>query len=147
MDSEKFKICSYKNESFTNDEIATFLHTHLDQFGDTKEAILKCLAYAQDVNKGGDIVLAIDDKDIIGAVVLNKTGMSDYIPENILVYIAVNNAYRGRGLGKKLMQRAIESTEGNIALHCEPDNPAMHLYKNLGFKSKYLEMRLEKPAL
>ena len=49
-----------------------------------------------------------------------------------------------KGIGKKLMEHVIEVTEGNIALHCEPDNPAFHLYEKLGFKNKYLEMRLEK---
>ncbi|MDN3709622.1 hypothetical protein QW060_21910 [Myroides ceti] len=40
-----------------------------------------------------------------------------------------------------LMQNAIESSEGNIALHVEPDNPARKLYEKLGFTNKYLEMR------
>lgn len=144
METQEIKYCSYKEIVFSNDEIASFLYEHLDQFGDQKEAILKCLDYAQNPNKGGDILLAVDSNKIIGAVVLNKTGMTDYIPENILVYIAVDNTYRGKGIGKKLMQYAIASVEGNIALHCEPDNPAFHLYEKLGFKSKYLEMRLEK---
>lgn len=146
MESKTIKLCSHNNTSFTNDQVASFLHTHLDQFGDEKEAILKCLAYAQDENKGGDTLLAVDGDKIIGAVILNKTGMSVYIPENILVYIAVDSTYRGQGIGKKLMQQAIAVTQGNIALHCEPDNPALHLYKKLGFKNKYLEMRLEKQA-
>ena len=42
------------------------------------------------------------------------------------------------------MQKAIEVTNGDIALHCEPDNPAKFLYEKLGFTSKYLEMRLIK---
>lgn len=144
METQTIKFCPYENTLFNNDQIANFLHEHLDQFGDEKEAILKSLAFVQDKNKGGEIILATNENEIIGAVVLNKTGMSDYIPENILVYIAVDNFYRGKGIGKKLMEHVIEVTEGNIALHCEPDNPAFHLYEKLGFKSKYLEMRLEK---
>jgi ribosomal protein S18 acetylase RimI-like enzyme len=31
--------------------------------------------------------------------------MKDFIPENILVYIAVDNSQRGKGYGKKLMQK------------------------------------------
>lgn len=144
METQTIKFCPYENTLFNNDQIANFLHEHLDRFGDEKEAILKSLAFVQDKNKGGEIILATNENEIIGAVVLNKTGMSDYIPENILVYIAVDNFYRGKGIGKKLMEHVIEVTEGNIALHCEPDNPAFHLYEKLGFKSKYLEMRLEK---
>ena len=144
METQTIKFCTYENTLFNNDQIADFLHEHLDQFGDEKDDILKCLSFVQDKNKGGEIILASNENEIIGAVVLNKTGMSGYIPENILVYIAVNNFYRGKGIGKKLMEYAIEFSDGNIALHCEPDNPAFHLYEKLGFKSKYLEMRLEK---
>ena len=58
--------------------------------------------------------------------------------------VVSNAAYRKNGYGKKLMQKAIDSTTGSIALHVEPDNPAFHLYKKLGFTNKYLEMRLTK---
>ena len=126
--------------------IAKFLHKHLDQYGDEKQDILKAIDYSLDrgVRPGGFIVVARDKSKVIGAVVVNKTGMSGYIPENILVYIAIHADYRGKGLGKELMNRAIERAEGGIALHVEPDNPAKKLYEKLGFTNKYLEMRLVK---
>jgi [ribosomal protein S18]-alanine N-acetyltransferase len=128
------------------DTIADFLSTHLDQYGDAKGDILKALDYALDrgVRPGGFVVVARDQSEIIGVVVINKTGMSGYIPENILVYIAMHSAYRGKGLGRELMERAIGRAEGGIALHVEPDNPARKLYEKLGFTNKYLEMRLTK---
>lgn len=128
------------------EEIASFLHEHLDQYGDEKADILKAIDYALDrgVRPGGFIVVARDDNRVIGAVVMNKTGMGGYIPENILVYIAMHADYRGKGIGKELMQKAIETAEGAIALHVEPDNPARKLYEKLGFTNKYLEMRLSK---
>ena len=124
--------------------IAKFLHKHLEEYGDPKEDILKAIDYALDrgVRPGGFIVVARDGRQIVGAVVVNKTGMSGYIPENILVYIATHSDYRGQGLGKKLMQHTIDRAEGGIALHVEPDNPAKHLYEKIGFTNKYLEMRL-----
>ena len=70
--------------------------------------------------------------------------MSGFIPEHILVYIAVHAEYRGQGLGKQLMEHIIEATDGDIALHVEADNPAKHLYEKYGFTNKYLEMRLKK---
>lgn len=128
--------------------IAAFLYKHLDEFADEKEDILKCIDYALDDNlKPGGFVLVAHDKDkdrVVGAVVVNRTGMEGYIPENILVYIAMHKDYRGQGIGKKLMQKAIDAADGNIALHVEPENPAVHLYKKLGFTNKYLEMRLVK---
>jgi ribosomal protein S18 acetylase RimI-like enzyme len=94
--------------------------------------------------KGGSIIVGLDHDKIVGVVILNNTGMKDFIPENILVYIAVDNSQRGKGFGKKLMQKAIDTAQGNIALHVEPDNPAKGLYEKLGFTNKYLEMRLTK---
>jgi [ribosomal protein S18]-alanine N-acetyltransferase len=35
-----------------------------------------------------------DNEQITGAVIINKTGMAGYIPENILVYIAVHKDYQ-----------------------------------------------------
>ena len=127
-------------------EIANFLFEHLDQYGDKMEDIMKCLDYALDkaVDKGGYVVLARENDQIVGAVVMNKTGMSGYIPENILVYIAVDASQRGKGVGKRIMSTAIDMANGAIALHVEPDNPARHLYEKLGFTHKYLEMRLKK---
>jgi [ribosomal protein S18]-alanine N-acetyltransferase len=127
-------------------EIADFLFSHLDKYGDPHADIMKCLDYAlaQSLDKGGFVVLARENEQLLGAVVVNKTGMSGYIPENILVYIAVDQTQRGKGIGKKLMKATIESATGDVALHVEPDNPAKKLYEDLGFTNKYLEMRLKK---
>jgi GNAT superfamily N-acetyltransferase len=125
-----------------------FLYNHLDQYGDAEEDIEKAVSYALGENgkPGGIIITAKDEhsENIYGVCVINKTGMSGYIPENILVYIATDRKIRGKGIGKNILQTAIESTEGDIALHCEPDNPAKFLYEKIGFQSKYLEMRLKK---
>jgi len=133
-----------EDKIYTNQIIALFLYTHLEQYGDTVADITKCIDYVMNPNKGGNIVVGIDEQKIIGVVILNNTGMKDYIPENILVYIAIDNNQRGKGFGKQLMQKAISITEGNIALHVEPNNPAKKLYEKLGFTNKYLEMRLTK---
>jgi len=132
--------------SFGREQIATFLYDHLDQYGDTKEAILKCIAYAFGDGPGQDgfVLVAHEEDEILGVVIINKTNMSGYIPENILVYIAVHEKTRGKGVGKTLMQKIIENTKGAIALHVEPDNPAKFLYEKFGFTNKYLEMRLNK---
>jgi [ribosomal protein S18]-alanine N-acetyltransferase len=125
-------------------EIADFFLLHLGKFGDPKEDILKCLDYALDhgIQAGGFVILAKKGGQLVGALVMNKTGMSGYIPENILVYIAVDEAQRGNGIGSKIMDTAIQMANGAVALHVEADNPARKLYERLGFTNKYLEMRL-----
>lgn len=129
-------------------QIIRFLYEHLEQFGDPATDISAAVDYALGHHEkpGGTIITAVqqDSKKLAGAVVVNRTGMGGYIPENILVYIATDKNLRGQGIGKRLMQQAIDSSEGDIALHCEPENPAIHLYRKLGFTSKYLEMRLKK---
>lgn len=127
-------------------EIADFLVFHLGKYGDPKEDIMKCLDYALDqgLQAGGFVIMARENNRIVGALVMNKTGMSGYIPENILVYIAVDAALRGKGIGGQLMDRAVKMANGGIALHVEADNPARKLYERLGFTNKYLEMRLTK---
>lgn len=126
-------------------EINDFLFESLGEYGDPKEQIRLAIDYSLSKQKGrgGLIVLAEENNKIIGAVVINETGMEAYIPSNILVYIAVDQSQRGKGIGKNLMEEAIAQTSGGIALHVEPDNPARKLYEKLGFTHKYLEMRLQ----
>ena len=135
---------SGKDLFYSIDRVAAFLFEHLEEFGDKKNDIRKSLEYVFDEYRGGHILLGLDNEEITGVVVINETGMSGYIPENVLVYISVDKERRGEGIGKELMQHAIRVSNGNIALHVEPDNPAVHLYNKVGFTSKYLEMRLEK---
>jgi ribosomal protein S18 acetylase RimI-like enzyme len=99
-------------------------------------------ALSEAEGKGGAVIVAKEKEQVVGALILNNTGMSGYIPENILVYVAVHNSQRGKGVGKKLVQLATETSNGSIALHVEPDNPARHLYEKMGFTNKYLEYRL-----
>ncbi len=126
------------------DEAVSFLHKHLQEFGDSTEDISKSIDYISNfaIGKGGHLILAKDGVTIVGAVVVNQTGMDGYIPANILVYIATHMDYRGKGIGRSLMEETIALCKGGIALHCEPENPARKLYEKLGFTSKYLEMRL-----
>lgn len=128
------------------EEIVNFLHKNLEQYGDPKKDIKKAIDYSvKEIESfGGFTLLLEEDNQIKGAVVINQTGMGGYIPENILVYIAIHLDHRGEGLGKQLMTKAIEQAKGDIALHVEANNPARFLYEKLGFTNPYLEMRLKK---
>lgn len=134
--------------AFSETLIAEFLFRHLEEFGDPVGDISKCIDFSMKRNGGlgGRIILALAGGEWAGVTILNRTGMSKYIPENILVYIAVDSRFRGKGFGKALMQAALDSVDGDIALHVEPENPARFLYEKLGFTSKYLEMRYERSS-
>lgn len=132
--------------SFGREDITNFLYEHLDEYGDAKKHILNCISYAYGDKEcqDGFILVAHKNKKIMGVIIINHTNMGGYIPEHILVYIAVHKEARGEGVGGQLMERIVEVTEGDIALHVEPDNPAIHLYEKYGFTNDYLEMRLKK---
>ncbi len=123
--------------------IADFLFEHLDEFGDARNDIMQAIKFSlKEIESFGGFVLAhyIDGR-IVCAVVVNRTGMKGYIPENILVYIATHADCRGKGVGKQMMLKAMETAEGNVALHVEANNPARFLYEKVGFTNPYLEMR------
>jgi ribosomal-protein-alanine N-acetyltransferase len=129
--------------------VLQFLSRHLHPYGDPEHHIDSAMQYAlrERSSPGGFVLVSRLDDQITGVVVMNRTGMGGYIPENILVYIATHERMRGQGIGRSLMHKAIELASGDIALHVEPDNPALRLYERLGFSNKYLEMRLHKTSM
>ena len=124
-------------------QFINFLYTNLQKYRDSEEDIAKAVDYAfsNEKGKGGFLLAAINDGIVFGELVINDSGMSGYIPEHVLVYIAVSPNHRGKGIGKKLVQKAIDICKGDISLHVEYDNPAIDIYKNIGFTTKYAEMR------
>ncbi len=131
--------------SITREEFIDFLFTHLGRFGDPKKDINKCLDYAfsEKECEGGFALAAFYEGKLVGAQIMNKTGMGDYIPDWILVYIAVDASYRGKGFGAQIIKESFKHCDGRIKLHVEYDNPAKRLYERIGFTSKYAEMRFE----
>jgi GNAT superfamily N-acetyltransferase len=129
--------------SISRDEFIDFLFKHLDDFGDPKEDINKCLNYAfSDYEaEGGYALAAFYENQLIGTVIMNKTGMGGYIPDWILVYIAVDASFRGKGFGKQIIEEVYKQCDGDIKLHVEYHNPAKRLYERMGFETKYAEMR------
>ncbi len=146
METRIIKLLSDFTEPITRKKFSHFLFTYLHPFGDPIEEIEKCIDYALlDNSKAGGFIIAVfEDEKIIGGLVANKTGMSGYIPENIIVYVAVDAQMRGKGIGKMMIDLAIELCDGDVKLHVEYDNPAKRLYERIGFKNKYADMRFKK---
>jgi len=131
------------DELISKNNLVEFFHEHLGQYGDPEEDIERSIDYAlsNEEGKGGFVLIACDEDEIVGGVVINDTAMGGYIPEHILVYVAVDKRMRGEGIGGELISNAIEKCDGDVALHVEYDNPAKRLYERIGFESKYAEMR------
>lgn len=146
LDIKKLVKESDFDENLTREKFVDFLYNHLDQFGDSKEAINKCIdfAFSKDGKLGGFLLAAYFENNLVGTLIINNTGMSGYIPEHILVYVAVDASYRGKGFGKQIVERAISDCPGDVKLHVEYENPAKRLYERIGFTTKYAEMRYKK---
>ncbi len=75
--------------------------------------------------------LVLEDGEPIGRLYLDRREN-----EHRLIDIALLPAYRGRGIGGRLMRDVLEEAARvgkSVRIHVEQDNPAMHLYKRLGF--------------
>jgi len=62
-----------------------------------------------------------------------STGMKGYVPENFLLFVAVERRHRRKKIGAELITRALALCKGGVKLHVEHDNPAKRLYERLGF--------------
>lgn len=127
----------------TKQSLARFLHESMKPYEDKLSDIEKALAYVFDdkATPGGFIVLATNANELLGATVIHYTPWAGYVPENLLLFIAVHPDHRGQGLGRALIEEALANCDGDMKLHVEYDNPAKRLYERIGFTSKYAEMR------
>ncbi|TXD48293.1 GNAT family N-acetyltransferase [Polaribacter sp. IC073] len=128
------------------DKITNFLHQHLEKCEDDKSAIRKSLLYAaKEIPSLGGYAFVVEDKGtIVGATIINKTGMSEYQSENLLAYLVVHKEFRNKGIATKLLNEAIDYCNGNITLHINRKNDAIELFEKNGFESKKIQMTLHK---
>jgi alanine racemase len=127
-------------------DILNFLQMHLIPFEDPKEVINTAVDYALSAHPSGKgfILAATLKKVILGIVVCVQIDKIGIIPENLIVYVCVHQNYRRKGLGSRLLREAIDCAKGDVKLHVEKSNPAVKLYKKLGFTDDYIEMRFLK---
>lgn len=125
------------------DVVARFFHETMKPYNDTLEDVQSALSYALEEGQGagGFLMLTHRVERLLGALLMLRTGMAGYVPENILLFVTVDPSTRGQGIGGRLIERSIAECDGNVKLHVEYDNPAKRLYERLGFTTKYAEMR------
>lgn len=125
--------------------VVSFLsaHTPSAKDDDIREAVEYAVKHKPSF--GGFILVAQEGKKIVAAIVANRTGMEGYGPKNIFVFVSFDQTHaENKVIAKKLLQKAIEHADGDVALHVEPNSPSMQLYRNLGFQNQYLELRLNR---
>jgi len=125
------------------EDVVRFFHETMKPYHDEIPDVENALDYALVPGKGqgGFVMLAHRGETLLGALCMLNTGMSGYIPENILLFVSVSPDARGQGIGGKLIEHCLDRCEGDVKLHVEYENPAKRLYERLGFSTKYAEMR------
>lgn len=81
---------------------------------------------------GADLLLIVMDCNPIGRIYVYRTEQ-----EIRLMDIALVPASRRQGIGSALLRELLDearATNRELTLHVEPDNPAQHLYRRLGFR-------------
>jgi len=87
------------------------------------------------INKGGEILFAVYEENVVGVCALIKTGEAEFE----LAKMAVAPQFRGKHIGYKLANYAIETAKllGAKRIWLESNRklvPAINLYTRLGFK-------------
>ena len=127
----------------TTDSLAKFIYDNIKPYEDTLEDTRRAVEIAIDPDqpKGAFILLAEEKQKPLGALIILRTGMKGYVPENILLMVCVHPSTRGQGVGGRLIRKGIELADGDVKLHVEYNNPAKKVYEKIGFTTKYAEMR------
>jgi ribosomal-protein-alanine N-acetyltransferase len=125
------------------DNLAKFIYENIKPYEDTLDDTRKAVEIAIDPDhpKGAFILVAEENQKPVGALIMLRTGMKGYVPENILLMVCVHPSMRGRGVGGQIIRKGIDLAEGDVKLHVEYENPAKQVYEKIGFTTKYAEMR------
>lgn len=128
------------------DEFAEFLYESLKPYEDPLPVVKQGItdALAPPSGEPGFVLIAEMNQKLLGGLIMLRTGMKDYVPENFLLMVAVAPSTRGMRVGSQVIKRSFELADGDVKLHVEYDNPAKRLYERLGMTTKYAEMRYYK---
>jgi ribosomal-protein-alanine N-acetyltransferase len=128
---EKSPLINFIRENSENKEVSALM---------VQEAI--DYAVKEIPSFGGFILTAQEEDKMLGAIVVNKTGLNGGNPKHRVVYLSIHDDYRQVGVGSELIKKAVHFAKGDISLRVSYESDAIERYKSLGFQPKYVEMRL-----
>ena len=130
-------------------KLVKFLYNNQGECEIEKTYITSSIEYAMKERPsfGGFILTAEREEQIVAAMIVNKTGMTGYGPEHILVYFGADETTESHDeVSKELLQKIIKMTGEDIAFLVTPDNPWKAIFRKLGFEAQLLEMNYSKPV-
>lgn len=148
MSNETVYYNAYSGMSL-RDRIAVVQFLEQHEKTEHKDHICDALDYALKIKPsfGGFVLVARKEGRIRGVIVSNCTGMTGYNASHLFVFATYNHHCEcDRSAMLELMREAIRYAKGQVAMHIAPDNPALTLFQQLGFKSELLALRLDSPV-
>lgn len=130
-------------------KLVKFLYNNQGKCEIEKADITSSIEYAMKERPsfGGFILTAEREKEIVAAMIVNKTGMTGYGPENILVYFGADESADNHDeVSRDMLQKTIKMTNEDIAFLVTPDNPWKSIFRRLGFEAQLLEMKYARPG-
>lgn len=98
-----------------------------ETFADDDPADFDAALFAE-ATKGEHIWVATAGEAIVGLATV-------WLPRSFVHYLLVARTWRGRGVGRRLLQHVIERAHGPVELKCRLDNPpALAFYAALGWR-------------
>ncbi len=126
--------------------IANFLMQHLDDYLDTRDNVMRAIEYALSKfpHQGGFVLIAREDEEIVGVAVVNRTNFEGYFAENIIVFIAVHESARRRGIATELLKQSKVYSKGSVLIRLRSNDTRRELFNKAGFEQDSLEFVLSR---
>lgn len=126
--------------------IINFLLSSLDDYLDTRDHVSRAIEYALSKfpHQGGFVLLARIDDEIVGASVVNRTNFEGYFAENVLVYLAVEETHRRKGIAAELLKQSKVYSKGAVMARLDGNAAVEGLFKKAGFEQKSTEYILDR---
>jgi len=126
--------------------IVQFLQKHLENSWMKEAAVLKAVEYAtkEIPSFGGFILTAEKNEEIVAALVVNKTGLSGIMPEYLAVLQATKPIAKGKLITRKLEEKAIVLSQGDISNLVTDFGPKELLLEDMAPKAKLMPIQMNK---
>lgn len=123
--------------------LVDFLQSNLENGHFTPAEIMETLecAVKERPSFGGFVLALLENERLLGAIVVNRTGMEAVDTQHRLSLLGVARSHRHNGVAKKLIAQAMIQTGNGLALQLEPSDGEMAYFEELGFEKKYVVMR------
>lgn len=129
-------------DSFDRAAIVKFLYTHArDIPAHTAREAVDCVL-KHTPSFGGFILADWHERQLRAVVMVNRTGMSGFGPENLITFAVVRKEEEfPLPILEQLIREAMNLADGEIAFHLPKRHPAIKVFQELGFQQDFVELR------